>query len=435
MLVASPICGWLSDKVSSRRLFFTIGIVVLAASTTLLWIGTSISVLLIGRLLGGFSNAITWTAGPGLIVDTVGKQDVGEVMGYLALSFNVALLVGPTIGGVVFKQCGYSPIFALAFAVVVVDLVLRLLLVDQKTASKWKKDESKRNSNYWTWSHNEQGQPMIAETAKMRSIARLSWRASIFVEAPPPYSLRPSLPPPTPPKHRSPILTLLRSRRLLTALWATVVNGVIVCSFDAVLPIFVNKTFGWSSTGAGLVFMALILPDFLSPLAGSLSDKHGGRWFATAGFVIAAPALILLRLVPLGPHDAGHAVLLCVLLAIIGVGMTVVQTPVMAEVTYMVEEKERKQPGLFGDSGAYGLAYGLWNAAFGLGSFIGPIWAGYTAESLGWGTMGLMFGLLSAATAVPTAAYTGGAWWKVRREKKTNTRPKRAPIIQISSPV
>ena len=44
-------------------------------------------------------------------------------------------------------------------------------------------------------------------------------------------------------------------------------------SFDAVLPLYVKATFGWSSTGAGLIFLAVVLPSLLGPLIGWAADR------------------------------------------------------------------------------------------------------------------------------------------------------------------
>ena len=83
-------------------------------------------------------------------------------------------------------------------------------------------------------------------------------------------------------------------------------------------------------------------------------------------------------------------------------------TPLMAEFTYVVEAKEKQQPGLFGASGAYAQAYSLFNSAWAAGSVVGPLWAGFIQEKAGWATMTWTLGLLSAVSAVPVLLYTGG---------------------------
>lgn len=52
--------GWLADHSNSRRTPLIIGLLVLIGATALLAIGTSITVLIIGRALQGLSGAVVW---------------------------------------------------------------------------------------------------------------------------------------------------------------------------------------------------------------------------------------------------------------------------------------------------------------------------------------------------------------------------------------
>jgi MFS family permease len=168
--------------------------------------------------------------------------------------------------------------------------------------------------------------------------------------------------------------------------------------FDAVLALFVQRIFGWNSTAVAVLFLALFIPGLIAPLAGWLSDKYGAKWPSFAGFVATVPVLISLRFVT--ENTIQHKVLLAVLLALAGFTLPFSMTPLMAEISYVIEAKEAENPGIFGENGVYGLAYGLFNMAFALGGIIGPIWAGYVVESAGWGTLSWSFGLWSATAAV-----------------------------------
>ena len=56
-------------------------IVARAGATLLLCLGTTVALLVVGRLLEGVSGAVVWSVGLALMVDMVGK-DVGQSMGY-----------------------------------------------------------------------------------------------------------------------------------------------------------------------------------------------------------------------------------------------------------------------------------------------------------------------------------------------------------------
>jgi MFS family permease len=190
---------------------------------------------------------------------------------------------------------------------------------------------------------------------------------------------------------------------------------VLMTQFDSVLPLYVRDTFHWNSTGAGLIFLPLVLPSLISPVVGWAIDKYGGRWFAAIGFLGFAPFEILLRLVD--HNSLNQKVLLCALLTLIGFSLNFCTPPIMVEITSVVEKKERENPGLFGTKGAYAQAYGLFNLAFAVGCLIGPIWAGFVNERAGWGTMSWSLALLSALSAVPAFIWTEGYFFNKDRRR------------------
>ena len=145
-----------------------------------------------------------------------------------------------------------------------------------------------------------------------------------------------------------------------------------------------------------------MIPSFTAPLVGALSDRYGPRYLTTVGFLLALPFFTLLRLIT---HDTfGQKVLLCFLLFCMGFALTLVMTPLVAEITYVVEAKEKRQPGIFGASGAYAQAYGLFNMAFAAGTLVGPIWSGFVERRAGWAVMAWTLGLLAGVTALPTVS-------------------------------
>ena len=372
------------------------GLFALAGATAMLCVGSSIGTLVAGRLLQGLSAAVVWTVGLALLADTVGQQGIGQVMGYVSLSISIGYLIAPFLGGVVYQKAGYYSVYYMAFALIVVDIFLRLVLVEKKVAEKWNKDSDAEHVPLPSSVSLQPSdtlavtQPPLHEKSDGHPLTSATALSSTRIQ-------RSVLPP---------ILTLLTSRRLLAALWGCMVQSSILTAFDSVLPLRVSALFGWSSTGAGLIFLALVVPSFIAPVAGTISDKYGPRWLATAGFITACPFLVLLRLVD---HDSlNQKVLLGALLALIGISLTLVMTPLMAEITYVVEAKEKSNPGGYGEKGAYAQAYGLFNTAFAGGTLIGPIWGGFVVARAGWETMAWTLGLLSALSAIPTMIWAGG---------------------------
>jgi MFS family permease len=72
----------------------------------------------------------------------------------------------------------------------------------------------------------------------------------------------------------------------------------------------------------------------------------------------------------------------------------------MAEMTYAIDAREAEQPGIWGEQGVYGIAYGLWTTAFALGGTVGSLMAGYVNAGPGWGPTTWSFAIWAAVGAV-----------------------------------
>lgn len=425
LLAAAPVCGHFADKSSNRRLPLLIGLLALAGSTVLLTVGSNIGVLVAGRILQGFSGAVVWVVGLALLVDTVGPAEIGEAMGYVGVSMSLSVLIAPLLGGVVFEKAGYYAVFAMAFALLGVDIVMRIALIEKKIAKKWLKDDSAETPD---GDHIEAGDGVKSDKAGSDPAPGVTeTKTETPTTLQPADSLSPEdqtspddTTPPVARESRVPVLfLLLSSRRLCTALWGCMIQATLLTSFDSILPIYVNKIFGWNSIGAGLIFLPVVLPSLIGPVIGMVSDRYGARWLATIGFVAASPVLILLRLVTY--NSIRQKVLLCALLTLLGFTLNIVLTPLLAEVSYAVEATTAKRPkGFLGNKGAYAQAYGLFNMAFAAGSMIGPLLAGLVVERIGWGNTMLVLGCLSGFSAIPTYIWTGGSLFRIGRRKAEN---------------
>ncbi|PNS18284.1 Quinidine resistance protein 1 [Sphaceloma murrayae] len=426
LLVASPICGWFADRSTSRKTPLLLGLIALAGATGILTAGNSIALLIVGRLLQGASAAVVWVVGLALVADTVGPEDVGNAMGYIGVAMSFGVLLSPLVGGVVFERAGYYAVYGVSFALLGVDIVLRFALIERKVAMKWLSkaemgDEPERNEE-------NKLEDRADERREMDNITRLGSENGSTGDDPGHAAAgttthetagdtRSTLSKAGVSSRLPVLLLLLKSRRLACACLGCMVQAILLTSYDSTLPLFVRDTFGWNAIGAGLIFLPVTLPAFLAPVIGWTADRFGARYLATAGFLLGAPCIILQRLVD--SNTLHQKVLLCALLALLGVALNLVLTPLMAEITYSVEATVQKRPkGFLGEKGAYAQAYGLFNMAFAAGSMIGPLVGGLIVEYSGWPAATLALGVLSGALALPTWWWTGGSWGRHRRRQQ-----------------
>lgn len=302
-----------------------------------------------------------------------------------------------------YDRAGYYAVYAMAFAVIGFDIILRLIMIEKRRARQWLDDEDDSvdagDSSVIPPPVDDTQEKINTEDPNSTSP---NHTAASPVEAEPEKSqykskLLQRLPP---------VITLLRHSRLLAALFGCFVQAICLTSFESVLPLYVRETFHWSATGAGLIFIALVIPAFFSPLVGHIADRYGTRTITTVGFIGGLPFWILLRLVYY--NSLNQKVLLCALLTLIGCFLTMVAAPLMAEISHILTVEERLRPGSLGKGGAAAQGFGLFNFAFACGTLVGPIWAGFVREAVGWSTMGWTLGLLSAVAGVVTFVWTGG---------------------------
>ncbi|KAG4428750.1 hypothetical protein IFR05_015765 [Cadophora sp. M221] len=350
--------------------------------------GSSIPVLITGRLLQGLSASVVWTVGLALLSDTVPKDEIGKAMGYMAAAMSVGSLTGPLVGGVIYAKSGYYTVFAVGFGLIGLDVLLRLLMIEKRVARKWLADV-----------------PDSAESRSQNSSTRETRSADVLNASPVPSRTR-SLPL---------IITLLLIPRLLAALFGCFTYAVFLASFDSVLPIYIKDIFHWDSTGAGLIFVCLVAPQFGSPFIGTLSDRYGSRVITTTGFLGCVPIWILLRFVTY--NSIHQKALLSALLVIIGIFLTMILTPLMAEIDRTIGIEGIKRSGSIGKDGAAAQGFGLFNLAYAVGTLIGPLWAGFIMESANWGTMGWSMAVLSGTCGITTVIWTGSKNMGIRKRR------------------
>ncbi len=80
VLSALP-AGWLADRTDSRRAPFLSGLAALLVATVMLAFGQSVALLVVARVLQGVSAAVVWTIGLAMVLDTVGSENLGKVVG------------------------------------------------------------------------------------------------------------------------------------------------------------------------------------------------------------------------------------------------------------------------------------------------------------------------------------------------------------------
>ena len=389
--------GFLGDRIPGRRTPFLFGLLVLAASTVSFAIGDKLPILLAARILEGLSAAIVGTLGSVLLRDTFGAEHVGKAMAYTSLAISSALLLGPAIGGLLYEYGGYFQVFLPAYGLLVVEVILRLLIVEkEKPLTPRLQDDPDFRPNSvrdGQIGNIEQGLGCPDQNGLKQAQPGEPEGQRLLFKTP---HERP----------RQAFLILLASPRFLVAMIGTFIVNCIACGFDGVLAPYISDNFGLKATHAAALFLSMALPMFLAPIPGVLTDRYGAKAPAAAGFVLAIPSLLLLRLVT--PGTDMPFVKLLILLGLAGTSFAFTGPPLRVEAARTVAVIEQERPGVLGPNGAYSQAFGLINAAMAAGSMLGPLYAGYMRVWFGWEAMSLSMGIMSAVMLMLVLLVTGG---------------------------
>lgn len=382
-------------------------LIIQAVAVGLFIAGSSLALWIAGAILVGISSAIVWASCLSLIVSRTEKSQLAQVLSYTSISLSCGDFLGPVTGGAIYGAGGSEAVWGLVFGLIGIDAVLRLLMIE--TPVDCAESDAAVDSGTKPTTHRTEINPAV-DSDEESTTSRAEDDASVDSHAKSSTT-----------SSWSGALQLLKSPRLLGALFVTVTQATILTSFDASLTIHLRNTFHWKSTQAGLVFISLIFPAFLSPLVGMFADRHGGRYITTTGFCLSTAVLTCLRFVD--HNSIEQKVLLCALLFLVGLLLGTTLSVFSAEVSHVVFEFEEKHSGQLGDRGAVAQAESLWWAAYSIGAAFGPLLGGLVQDAAGWKTMTWTLALICATAVVPIMLFTDGPLFSRRKPKSDPSEP------------
>lgn len=287
----------------------------------------------------------------------------------------------------------------MAFAILAIDFIMRLMLIEKKVAAQWDVAEEPGEDGEEPEGNAGEEEDANEEEPLLRKKEEDNYKV---------------------PKGQNkvvkgyPILFCLKDPRLLTALLLAFNQATLLAAFDATIPTEAEQLFGFDSLKSGLLFIALVLPYLLlGPVAGWMVDRYGPKPAAVLGFGYLVPVLILLRLARSG--GTSQVVIFCVLLSLNGIGLAVIGSPSVVEASYVVQRYDKANPEFFGKQGPYAQLYGINSMVFSLGLTLGPLISGGLRESIGYGNMNAVIAMLCLVTSLLSFIFVGGKPKALRR--------------------
>lgn len=367
--------GYLADILPTRRLPFLLGLLAMFMSTLFLWLGQNWTVLVLARVFQGFSASMVWTVSLILVLDTVGSRRLGVALSSVFGFVSVGQLIAPIIGGIVYQHLGEGWVFSIGFILLVVDLAMRILIVEKNEVKRYKWDKISPSSRDDVVTSDETS-PLISNNTSNTDVT--IWKLS---------SNLPSW------FSKLPILYLMvTSPRILASLLLCFTHAMTLAIFDATLPLQGLDLFSFTSRSTGLMFVPLVLPYLLvSPVIGAIIDRYGTKMPAVIGLLILALPLSLLSIVKaVPPGGEGYffeVAKLGILLAVCGVGTSCISSESLIDGSFVIENYEKANLEHFPQGAPYAQLYAITNMIYSLGLTLGPLVASSIKLNFGYTVM------------------------------------------------
>lgn len=393
-LISGPIIAHFADKTPSKKITLLFALTGCLIGTILVACTPSLWALFLGRIIQGVAGSATWVIGLATITDITTKDKMGQVMGTARSFASTGVVGGPMVAGVLLELFGYWPAWSVPMAVLVFDMVARLMIPNQLVSSP-------KSSSSATEVTPDETTSLLPESSDVDEAPEAGPTVACSENA----------------SGRGFYSIMLRDPRVLSSLLNSLTTSVVVAGFDTTLPLHVRNAFGWESLPAGMMFLCLQIPAILlGPVAGSIRDRHGVRSITFSGWVILTPLFVLLGIpgdsrFPWASEEAGKAIYLASLSAI-GLFLCLVRGSGGQQMSALVKDLQAKNPLIFGAHGGSSRVSSLYGVSFSLGLMLGPLICGSLVDAAGYFYMNVIMALICLANGASSLFFMEGKFPK-----------------------
>ncbi|CAG7919284.1 unnamed protein product [Penicillium olsonii] len=378
-IVSSPLIGSIADRASSKKMLLLVLLALTLVSVLCLSMTLSLTWLFIGRFFQCIVTNALFIVGIATMAENLGSENMGKIAGLSSTLASAGTCSGPVIAGFLFGIGGYWTAWAGAALFLVVDIIMRLLMIEKPRHKQ--NGPSNTESPCAEQTGCSEQEPLLNEAQNPKEEIG-GWRFYLY---------------------------LFRQPRFTAGIISYFVFALFIASFESTLATHVWHTFGWGVFPVGLLFASIQGPGMvLSPLVGWLKDRVGSCIPTTIGFVSVAPFLWLLGAAgnerfPWATKGNTGEVIYAVCTTTFGCLMCLLNGAGMMEATETVDELEEQSPGIFGPYGGYSRAVAITNMSWMSGLLVGPILAGLIVDKVGYFELQCVLGKLTHSTS-------GQAW-------------------------
>lgn len=129
-LIAAPAAGYLVDR-WGRRPVLIIGLLAIVIDNLLMPFANDLISFVVLRFLLGFGNAGIMPAALAATADIAPEKHRAKWIGYVSGGISIGLIIGPTVGGVLYDAFGFAAPFFVSSAMALVAVILVVFIVPE----------------------------------------------------------------------------------------------------------------------------------------------------------------------------------------------------------------------------------------------------------------------------------------------------------------
>ncbi|KAJ6017350.1 hypothetical protein N7451_000729 [Penicillium sp. IBT 35674x] len=370
-VVASPFIGSIADAVSSKKTLLLTVLILALISIALIW-------LFVGRFFQCIVSQALWIVGMATMAENLGSEHMAKIAGLSSILTATGTTAGPLLSGLLFGAGGYWCAWAGAGAFLLVDIIMRLLMLEKPVTSSGDQDGEREplvKSNQLGANGEQSDHPPCVEVR--------GWRFHVC---------------------------LFQDARFSAGIYCSFAYALLVGCLESTMAVHVRSAFGWSAVQVGLLLGLIQGPGILlAAPVGWMKDRVGSRIPTAVGFLLSVPFIILLGApgddrFPFAMEDRGKTIFVgcmaaigCLLCLLNGIGSM--------EATETIDELEAREPGKFGSNGGYSRALALTSMTWMAGLMCGPLLAGFVMETFGYFELQCCLGVVTFTAGLVALLY------------------------------
>ncbi|MCI0439920.1 MAG: MFS transporter [Chloroflexi bacterium] len=289
--------GRLSDIIGRKRIYL-LGFSIFVAGAVLAGSSSSITMLILSRVVMGIGSAMTQGTSMAMVVAAFSDQERGKSLGLQMSVVGIGGVAGPAVGGLIVGELGWRAVFYITAFMGGLSLIAAYVILDGRRAPRG----HAKAAFDWVGAALSSS-ALIVFLLAMTSGPRLGWDqpgilagfgvVAVLLAGFVLWELRAP----------SPMLDVrLFSRRLfslgVTASFISFIGGQ---SARFLLPFYLQAVLGFRPREVGLILVpAAIVMIITGPLGGRLSDRYGWTRFNVGGLLLTATGLFILSRLTVG---------------------------------------------------------------------------------------------------------------------------------------